>query len=89
MRTGDGHLAQGALTRNISASGVLFKADAQVPLGGSIEYVVTLTNVRGVEVDLRCTGKVVRSEKPTPDLTQDGYLIAATMERYQFVRHDA
>jgi hypothetical protein len=89
MRTGDGHLAQGALTRNISASGVLFKADAQVPLGGSIEYVVTLTNVRGVEVDLRCTGKVVRSEKPAPELTQDGYLIAATLERYHFVRHDA
>jgi hypothetical protein len=89
MRTGDGHLAQGALTRNISASGVLFMADSQVPLGGSIEYVVTLTNVRGVEVDLRCTGKVVRSEKPAPELTQDGYLIAATLERYQFVRHDA
>ncbi len=89
MRTGEGHLAQGALTRNISASGVLFTADAQVPLGGAIEYVVTLTNVRGVEVNLRCTGKVVRAEKPAPELTQDGYLIAATLDRYQFVRHDA
>jgi hypothetical protein len=89
MRTGDGHMAQGALTRNISASGVLFSADAQVPLGDAIEYVVTLTNVRGVEVDLRCTGKVVRMEKSAPEPTQDGYLIAATLDRYQFVRHDA
>jgi hypothetical protein len=89
MRTGDGHMAQGSLTRNISASGVLFTADSHVPLGDYIEYVVTLTNVRGVEVDIRCTGKVVRAEKTTPDTTQDGYLIAATLERYQFVRHDA
>jgi hypothetical protein len=89
MRMGDGHMPQDARTRNISASGVLFTADAQVPLGGTIEYVVTLTNVRGVEVNLRCSGKVVRSEKPAPELTQDGYLIAATLDRYQFVRHDA
>ena len=89
MRTGDGHVANGALTRNISASGVLFTADDKVQLGGAIEYVVTLTNVRGVEVDLRCTGKVVRMEKSAPEAPQDGYLIAATLDRYQFVRHDA
>ncbi len=82
-------MAQGSLTRNISASGVLFTADSHVPLGDYIEYVVTLTNVRGVEVDIRCTGKVVRAEKATPEPTRDGYLIAATLERYQFVRHDA
>lgn len=87
MRTGDGHVANGALTRNISASGVLFTADSQVQLGGAIEYVVTLTNVRGVEVDIRCTGKVVRMEK-TAEETED-YLIAATLDRYQFVRRDS
>ncbi len=87
MRTGDGHVANGALTRNISASGVLFTADSQVQLGGAIEYVVTLTNMRGVEVDIRCTGKVVRMEK-TAEATQD-YLIAATLDRYQFVRRDS
>jgi len=89
MRTGDGHVANGTLTRNISASGVLFTADDQVQLGGAIEYVVTLTNVRGVEVDLRCTGKVVRMEKSTPEPSDSGYLIAATLDRYHFVRHDA
>jgi hypothetical protein len=89
MRTGEGDITNGALTRNISASGVLFTADTQVPLGRAIEYVVTLTNVRGVEVDLRCTGKVVRMEKSVPEPAEDGYLIAATLDRYQFVRHDA
>lgn len=88
MRTGEGQVANSALTRNISASGVLFTADSQVPLGGAIEYVVTLTNVRGVEVDLRCTGKVVRMEKSAPEPSHD-YLIAATLDRYQFVRRDA
>ncbi len=88
MRTGDGQLANGALTRNISASGVLFTADHQVQLGGAIEYVVTLTNVRGVEVDIRCTGKVVRMEKTAEEASQD-YLIAATLDRYQFVRRDS
>ncbi len=88
MRTGDGHVANGALTRNISASGVLFTADSQVPLGGAIEYVVTLTSVRGVEVDIRCTGKVVRSEKSAREASSD-YLIAATLDRYQFVRRDS
>jgi hypothetical protein len=88
MRTGNGHISHGALTRNISASGVLFTANSQIELGGAIEYVVTLTNVRGVEVDLRCTGKVVRSQKTEPETSQD-YLIAATLDRYQFVRRDA
>jgi len=88
MRTGDGHVANGTLTRNISASGVLFSADSEVQLGGAIEYVVTLTNVRGVEVDIRCSGKVVRMEKSAPETSQD-YLIAATLDRYQFVRHDS
>ena len=88
MRTGNGHISHGALTRNISASGVLFTADSKIELGGAIEYVVTLTNVRGVEVDLRCTGKVVRAEKTEPATSAD-YLIAATLDRYQFVRRDS
>jgi hypothetical protein len=88
MRTGNGHISHAALTRNISASGVLFTANSKIELGGPIEYVVTLTTVRGVEVDLRCTGKVVRSEKRVPETSQD-YLIAATLDRYQFVRRDS
>lgn len=84
MRNGAGAISQGALTRNISSSGVLFTSDAQVQLGRTIEYVVTLTSVRGVEVDLRCIGKVVRLENSSPE-----YLVAATLDRYQFIRRQA
>jgi hypothetical protein len=87
-RPGEQQISDGAVTRNISASGVLLSADSQVQLGGQIEYVVTLTTVRGVEVDLRCSGKVVRMEKSEPETSQD-YLIAATLDRYQFVRRDS
>lgn len=86
MAPGNSEVSHDTLTRNISARGVLFTTESQVPLGGPIEYVVTLTNVDGVEVDLRCSGKVVRTEKTAPE--NEGYLIAATLDRYQFVRRD-
>ena len=84
MRNGPGAISQGALTRNISSSGVLFTSEAQVQLGRTIEYVVTLTTVRGVQVDLRCIGKVVRLENSSPE-----HLVAATLDRYQFIRREA
>jgi hypothetical protein len=84
MRNGTGAISEDALTHNISSSGVLFASDHEVPLGRTIEYVVTLTSVRGVQVDLRCIGKVVRLENSAPT-----YLVAATLDRYQFIRHEA
>jgi hypothetical protein len=82
-------MGQDAQTRNISSGGVLFSSEADVPLGGAIEYIVTLANLDGTHVDLRCFGKVVRMEKPAaqPQLTE--FLIAATLDRYQFVRREA
>ena len=77
-----------ALTRNISSSGVLFASDAEVQLGRIIEYVVTLANVRGMKVNLRCVGTVLRMQK-LPDTTPASHLIAATLQRYEFVRREA
>ena len=57
MRTGAGHMAQDAQTRNISSGGVLFSSEADVPIGGAIEYIVTLTDLHGMHVDLRCLAK--------------------------------
>lgn len=79
----------GALTHNISSSGVLFASDHEVPLGRTIEYIVTLTSVPGVQVDLRCIGKVVRLEDSTAEPPTPGYLVAATLDRYQFIRREA
>jgi len=57
-----------------------------VPVGGIIEYTVTLTSAHGVQVDLRCIGKVVRLERFSSEAADSSYLIAATLDRYQFVR---
>lgn len=89
MRNGAGANSQGALTHNISSGGVLFASDTEVPLGRTIEYVVTLTNVRGVQVDLRCIGKVVRLENSAAEPQTPAYLVAATLDRYQFIRREA
>lgn len=87
-RTGVGQLSQDAQTRNISSRGVLFSSEADVPIGGAIEYVVTLADLQGMHVDLRCFGKVVRLEKPAVQQAPE-YLIAATLDRYEFVRRQA
>ncbi|SRR5712692_7105038 len=89
MRTGAGRVSHDALTHNISAGGVLFTSEGEVPVGGTIEYVVTLTSMRGMHVDLRCFGKVVRLEKSEAASQPPGYLIAVTLDRYQFVRREA
>lgn len=88
MRTGVGHLSHDARTRNISSRGVLFSSEADVPIGGAIEYVVRLADLQGMHVDLRCFGKVVRLEKPSFQQVPE-YLIAATLDRYEFVRRQA
>ena len=89
MRTGAGHTGQDAQTRNISSGGVLFSSEADVPLGGAIEYIVTLADLHGTQVDLRCFGKVVRMEKAPAQPHPSEFLIAATLDRYQFVRREA
>jgi len=86
FRIGASWVSHDALTRNISSGGVLFTSDVDVPIGGDIEYVVKLSVLPGSEVELRCIGKVVRLEKSPTELPNLGYLIAATLDRYQFVR---
>ena len=70
-------------TRNVSSSGVLFVSSAPVPVGDSIEYVITFPKVPGSrsQVRLRCVGKVLRQDASSA--------FAATLERYEFVRHPA
>ncbi len=71
------------VTRNISSTGVLFVSDKVPDLGGAIEYVISLKGARGDPLQLRCIGKVVRCEKAKPD---GSVKVAATLERYEFVR---
>lgn len=69
---------------NISSTGVLFSAVAAPDLGGPIEYVINLNHEGPQRVNLRCMGKVVRSERAVSD--RRTYHVAATLERYEFVR---
>lgn len=69
------------VTTNISSRGVLFTADREAGCGAPIEYIVTLNKIGSQPVNLRCMGKVLRTEPAA-----GAYRIAATLERYEFVR---
>ena len=75
-------------TKNISSAGVLFTAGREPDLGGSIEYVITLNREGPQPVQIRCVGKVLRAAPSSaPEIGErPGYEIAATLERYEFVR---
>jgi len=86
LRNGAAGALHAATTRNISSGGVLFAAEIEVDPGGAIEYVVTLSQANDAKVDLRCVGKVVRCHKAPPETTPASNLIAATLDRYEFIR---
>jgi hypothetical protein len=87
-RTGAERVAMAGQTRDISSSGVLFTAGRGPELGGPIEYIITLNADGPQVVNLRCIGKVVRAERldPGPAEPVSAYQVAATLERYEFVR---
>jgi len=87
-RAGSEYVDLAGLTNNISSSGVLFTANFQPDLGTAIEYTIKLNNAAPQPVNLRCIGKVIRSERMQYGYTEDHalYQIAATLVRYEFVR---
>jgi hypothetical protein len=87
-RTGAGRVAFLGCTKNISSSGVLFTSQREPDLGGPIEYIITLNNEGPQSVNLRCMGKVLRADRlqAVDDPSGTNYQVAATLERYEFVR---
>ena len=86
-RSGAEPVALPGLTKNISSTGVLFTSGTAPDLGGPIEYVITLNHQGLQPVNLRCVGKVVRSERTFSNgEDRRGFEVAATLERYEFVR---
>jgi hypothetical protein len=75
-------------TRNISSGGVLFTTVRELDLGGSIVYVIVLNDEGAQSTSLRCMGRVLRADLVGTRLDKDhpNYQIAATLERYEFVR---
>ena len=71
-----------ALTRNVSASGVLFALDKELKVGLGIRFSLRMPgSVLGTPHDVlvHCTGRVVRCS-----LSQHQYLAASTIDEYQF-----
>lgn len=81
VRAGTRRISIKLETTNISSGGVLM-ADPSDPIeiGQPVEYLITLpTGSSSSEVRIRCLGTVVRRDKEKQTL-------AATLERYEFVR---
>ena len=83
-RAGAERVALTGLTDNISSSGVLFTTEGEPEIGGPIEYIITLNSEGAQAVNLRCIGKILRSE--AQNQVSRGCQVAVTLERYEFVR---
>jgi hypothetical protein len=62
--TGSGVWEKSIETENISANGVLFRMDADVPVGSAVDFTISLpADVVGAKADVQvdCRGRVVRS----------------------------
>jgi hypothetical protein len=71
-----------ALTRNVSASGVVFELDRAVQTGLEIRFSLRMpSGILGTPHDVlvHCQGRVVRCSK-----NQSNYQAAATIDEYQF-----
>lgn len=81
VRAGSRRVSHNGETVNVSSGGVLFSSpDVPIEVGQPIEYLISLpTGQRIGDVRLRCMGKVVRK-------SDDSRSLAATLERYEFVR---
>ena len=81
--------AQMVQTRDVSSSGIYFEFQTPMSIGTSVEFLMTLPEplTKGTPVRIRCIGKVVRVEPDAKTgVSQVG--IAATIERYEFVREN-
>lgn len=81
VRAGGLRTSASGETCNVSSGGVLFsEPGVPVEIGQPVEYLIDLpTGHRLGEIRLRCMGTVVRHD-------EDRQTVAATLERYEFVR---
>ncbi len=86
VRTGRTDTQEGQ-TRNLSSCGVYFVVPEKLDLGSLLEFVVAFPNEISLTggVRLVCKGKVTRVEQKEESLVG----VAATIERYEFVRDAA
>jgi PilZ domain len=81
---GHGFAGKTIETENISANGVLFRMDADVPVGSAVDFTISLpADVVGAEADVQvdCRGRVVRS---FADGSRRG--VGVVIDEYRFER---
>ena len=88
LRLGGQQVDMGGETQNVSSAGALFAVDGETPrMGSSIEFLLTLNSARAGSdkptVRLRCRGRITRAVK---GMREDSENIAATIDRYRFIR---
>ncbi len=89
VREGNRRLDEVGETMNLSSGGVLFRSHAELEVGSPIEYLITLQpGGRENAIQIHCVGKVVRRHHAGGDEKEEGIAMAATLERYEFVRSD-
>ena len=87
IQAGNAGVSTVGQTKNMSSAGVLFTSPEDVDIGQPIEYMITFHPGTKGEIRLRCMGKVVRLERIPADANGAAEIgIAATLERYEFVR---
>ena len=77
-----GEADMAGLTRNVSASGVLFALDEDLPVGSDVRFTMRMPRaVLGAPQDVlvHCTGRVVRCST-----SHNEHLAAATIDDYRF-----
>jgi len=81
VKAGSKRLGNTLETKNLSSGGVLFLEPSEdIEVGQPVEYYISLPIPEWLgKVRLRCRGKVVRRD-------ENQGAIAATLERYEFVR---
>ena len=71
-------------TQNISANGVLFQVDAEMPVGSMVDFTISLpAEVMGADTDVQldCRGRVVRN------FDEDGrHGVGVVIDEYRFDR---
>jgi len=83
LSTGANEIA--GLTRNVSASGVLFALDEALPVGLDVNFSMRMPRaVLGAPQDVlvHCKGRVVRCST-----SHNEHLAAATIDEYRFAEH--
>ncbi|MBM3812590.1 MAG: PilZ domain-containing protein [Acidimicrobiia bacterium] len=92
VRMGAEPIATTTETRNVSSGGVLFISESQLPVGEPIEYFITLhAGKDSNNVRLHCVGTVIRLEARPRRTRKDKEMpfnVAATLERYEFIRNN-